>query len=77
MIARMILRYNDGLSHLKRLKALKKLKLDSCGIAAADLSRLKADLPNVKIEWTPAPEQNIQLWNREIERRKAEKPAKP
>jgi hypothetical protein len=76
-IEEMVLAYDGGLSHLKQLKSLTKLKLDRCGIAAADLSRLKADLPNVKIEWTPAPEQNIQLWNREIERRKAEKPAKP
>jgi len=44
--------YDAGLSHLKKLKNLKRLNLDNTEIPEADLAKLKADLPSVKIEQT-------------------------
>lgn len=48
-----ILTYDGSLKHLKELKSLKSLKLEKTEIAPADLEKLQADLPGVKIEHTP------------------------
>ena len=42
-----------GLSTLKALPALKKLTLLRTDLAAADLAKLRADLPAVTIDWKP------------------------
>ena len=42
-----------GLSALKALPALKKLALLRTDISEADLAKLRADLPNVTIDWKP------------------------
>ena len=44
----------DGLRKLSALKTLKTLTLEKVGITEQDISLLKAALPEVKIEWTPA-----------------------
>ncbi len=72
-IGRMTLFYDGGLSHLKRLKGLKKLRLDSCEVSAADLGKLMRSLPGVQIEWIPAPAGRLQGWNAEAERRRKAK----
>jgi hypothetical protein len=42
-----------ALQQLKRLPALKQLNLGGVEIAAADVERLRKELPRVKVEWTP------------------------
>jgi hypothetical protein len=72
-IAQMIIPYEDGLSHLKPLHQLKKLKLDSCGITAEDLAKLKSDLPDTVIDFTPAPAEAVKKWDDALAKRKAAK----
>jgi hypothetical protein len=48
-----ILTHDGSLKQLRSLKALKALKLDKVEVSAADLERLRAELPGVMIEHTP------------------------
>lgn len=52
-IGETVLTYENGLSHLKGLATLRKLKLDKVVIAEEDLARAKAELLTAVIEWTP------------------------
>ncbi|HWE04819.1 MAG TPA: hypothetical protein VG326_20605 [Tepidisphaeraceae bacterium] len=72
-IAQMIIPYDDGLSHLKSLRQLKKLKLELCGISPEDLAKIKSDLPDTVIDFTPAPADAVKKWNDALARRKAAK----
>lgn len=45
-----------GLARLKALPNLKKLTLQRADIPEADIAKLRADLPNVTIEWKPLTE---------------------
>jgi hypothetical protein len=48
--------YDGGLNHLKQIGTLEKLSLGNAIVSEADLERLKAELPNVAIKYTPMPE---------------------
>lgn len=43
----------DALARLRSLPTLKRLRLDKIDIPAADVTTLKAALPNVKVDWKP------------------------
>jgi len=45
--------YDGGLKHLKNVADLESLKLTNMLVSDEDLARLQADLPNVKITFTP------------------------
>jgi hypothetical protein len=69
LVKKMVLSYEDGLSHLARLKSLKKLTFVECGIDAADLSRLKEELPETQVDFTPAAAKDVARWNELLARR--------
>ena len=48
-----VLTYTGGLSQLKNLPELTTLDLKEAAISDEDLAKLKADLPKVKITFTP------------------------
>ena len=48
--------YEGGLKHLKQIGTLEKLSLGNAIVSEADLERLKAELPNVAIKYTPMPD---------------------
>ncbi len=72
-IGQMIIPYDDGLSHLKSLKQLKKLKLDNCGITIEDLAKLKSDLPDTAIDFIPASPESVKKWNDAVAKKKGAK----
>jgi hypothetical protein len=55
--------YADGLSHLKKLSKLSKLQLNEDAISEDDIAKLKADLPNVKITFTPMKPEYRAQWD--------------
>jgi Leucine-rich repeat (LRR) protein len=65
-----MLTYDGSLKHLKDLKSLKKLTLDKTAIGEADLSKLKADLPNVAIVHTPPDEKMLEQMRKIQDRKK-------
>jgi hypothetical protein len=48
-----MLTYDGGLGRLRSVKGLKAVKLDQVEVSAADLEKLRADLPGVAIDHTP------------------------
>jgi hypothetical protein len=56
--------YEGGLKHLKQIATLQKLTLGNAIVSEADLERLKAELPNVAIKYTPMPEQQRTAFER-------------
>lgn len=72
-ISQMVIGYDDGLSHLKPLRKLKKLSLIACGVTEEDLAKLKADHPDTIIEFTPAKPEIIKQWNESLAKKKAGK----
>ena len=58
-----VLHYTDSLERLKRLPKLKKLTLREVAISDDDLARLKADLPQVAIEYLPMSEVVRKRWD--------------
>jgi hypothetical protein len=66
-LKKIVLSYQDGLSHWAGLKQLKKPTFVECGIAEDDLGRLKAELPETRIEFSPAAERDVARWNKRLE----------
>ena len=65
-----LLRQVDGsLKRLKELKGLKELKLNKTEISAADLERLKVDLPGVKIEHTSPETKALEQMRKALEKK--------
>ncbi len=65
----MVLPWEEGLSNLKLLKGLTTLKLHYCYIAEADLEKLKAGLPGVKVDIrNPAGEDRLLKYKGDLER---------
>ena len=65
----MVLPYEGGLEHLKKLTALKKLSLEWSIYRDEDLAKLKAELPGVEIKaGNRAKEQEITRWNERVAR---------
>jgi hypothetical protein len=72
VVSEMALDYEDGLSHLKKLK-LKRLELRDCRVSDRDLEKIKADLPETMIERIYSIDEKFKNWDRQLERRKKEK----
>ena len=65
----MVLPWDDGLEHLKALKSLKTLDLYWCYVTDADMAKLKAALPNVKIDVrNPAGPDRLKQYNEALEK---------
>lgn len=57
-----------GLRHLRELPSLKRLDLYQVELADGDLVRLRADLPNVEVLWSPVAEKYRDLFRQNFER---------
>jgi hypothetical protein len=55
--------YAGGLNHLKELPNLEKLTLNEVALSEEDLAKLKADLPKVKITYTPMKPEYRKDWD--------------
>jgi hypothetical protein len=69
VVSEMALTYDNGLDHLKGLK-LKHVRLRDCRVSDADLQKLKAALPDAKIELVFSLDENFKRWDEALERRK-------
>lgn len=61
-ISHTVLTYAGGLNRLKELTNLTKLTLTEVGVSDADLAKLRADLPNVKVVHTPMTAKSRAEW---------------
>jgi hypothetical protein len=58
-----VLTYDGGLKHLKNATKLERLALFEVALPEADLAKLKADLPGVKISFTPMKPEYRAQWD--------------
>lgn len=58
-----VLTYDGGLKHLKECPKLAKLSLNNIALSDDDLAKLKADLPNVAIAFTPMKPEYRTQWD--------------
>ena len=56
--------FEAGLKQLKQVRTLEKLNLGNALLSDADLERLKAELPNVAIKYTPMPDEKRVIFER-------------
>jgi len=56
--------FEGGLKQLKQVRTLEKLNLGNALVSDTDLERLKAELPNVVIKYTPMPEEKRVMFER-------------
>ncbi len=71
IIKKMVLSYDDGLSIIAGMKQLKKVSFLECGISESDITRLKSELPDVKIEFTPCKAEDIARWQKLLDGKKS------
>lgn len=57
-----------GLRQLRELPSLKRLDLYQVELADGDLARLRADLPNIEVLWSPVAEKYRELFRQNFER---------
>lgn len=70
----MSLPYDDGLDHLAALPNLKTLRLLWCIVSEADLAKLKARLPDLKVDVQhPGTPEQAKKWDEAMARMKAKK----
>ena len=65
-----VLSYSGGLNHLKECPKLAKLALNNVALSDEDLAKLKADLPNVAIAFTPMKPEYRTQWDAWAAKRK-------
>lgn len=67
------LTWDGSLSKIAGLKKLKTIKFEKTDISDDDMAKLRAALPEAKINWTKPSADEVQKMRKEAERRRAEK----